>query len=224
MGQQSPTLRNEQKHDLEPSLLQPPLSEPHVHESSRTFSAQNDELPPLPPPNAQAKIPAFREILALKSPSERIRAYDETREQFANLNTGLAHWLAIMANELPEHADLLTKSPRRPTFQGHKPSPSRSMLGGLLQSGGHSNQSYSNSPQSAPDGATTGGSPSNASPYGYSPSGGSSGKISSQQVQAKGKDLLHTAGVFGGKANVAAKGLFSKGKSKLRGSSGAEKV
>ncbi|KAF6236930.1 hypothetical protein HO173_004807 [Letharia columbiana] len=224
MGQQSPMLQSEQRQDLEPPLLEPSLPEPPAHEFSRTFGAQDDELPPLPPPNAQPKMAAFREILALKSASDRIRAYDETREQFANLNTGLAQWLAITANDLPEHADLLTNSARRPAFQGHKPSPSRSKLGGLLQSGGHSNQIYANSSQPAPEGAATGGALGNASPYGHSPSAGSSGKISSQQVQAKGKDLLHTAGVFGGKANVAAKGLFSKGKSKLRGNSGAEKA
>lgn len=218
-GQQSPILQSEPRQDLEPPLLEPPLPQPHINETSRTFDPQDDELPPLPPSNAQAKIPAFREILALKSPAERIRAYDDTREQFANLNTGLAHWLAITANDLPEHADLLTNSARRPAFHGHKPSPSRSKLSGLLQTGGHSTQPYSNSPPSAPNGALA-----NTSSHGYSPSGGSSGKISSQQVQAKGKDLLHTAGVFGGKANVAAKGLFSKGKSKLRGSSGVEKV
>ncbi|CAD6570265.1 MAG: hypothetical protein ASARMPREDX12_003434 [Alectoria sarmentosa] len=210
LGQESPMLQSEQRQQLEPSLPEPP-----VHESSQMLGTQDDDFPPLPSPIAQPKIPAFREILALKSPSERIRAYDETREQFANLNTGLAHWLAITANDLPEHADVLTNYARRPAFQAHKPSPSRSKLGGLLQSGSHSSQP---NPQSAPDGAL-----GNPSPHGYSPSGGSSGKLSSQQVQAKGKDLLHTAGVFGGKANVAAKGLFSKGKSKLRGSSGAEK-
>lgn len=224
MGHQSPVLQSGQRQDLEQPSLEPPLPEPPVHEPLETFGAPDNELPPLPTPNGQPKIQAFREILALKSASERIRAYDETREQFANLNTGLAHWLAITANDLPEHADLLTNSARRPAFHGHKPSPSRSKLSGLLQSGGHSGQLYPNSPQSAPEGAATGGALGNASSYGYSPSGGSSGKISSQQVQARGKDLLHTAGVFGGKANVAAKGLFSKGKSKLRGSSGAEKV
>lgn len=229
IGRQSPILQNEQSQESEPPLLEPPrpgpplpeapVPETPVHEPSRISSAQDDELLPLPPPNIQPKITAFREILALKSSAERIAAYDETREQFANLNTGLAHWLAITANNLPEHADLLTNSARRPALQGHKPSPSRSKLSGLLQSGGYSSQPFSNSPQSVPDGAS--GSPSS---HGYPPSGGSSSKISSQQVQAKGKDLLHTAGVFGGKANVAAKGLFSKGKSKLRGSSGAEKV
>ena len=218
-GQYSSILQSEQRRDVELASIEPPLTEAPVHERSRTLGTQNDELLPLPPLNAQPKIAAFREILALKSPSERIRAYDETREQFANLNTGLAHWLAVTANELPEHADLYTDSARRPALQGHKPSPSRSKLSGLLQSGGHSSQPYSNSLPSVPNGAQ-----GNSSTYGYSPSTGSSGKLSSQQVQAKGKDLLHSAGVFGGKANVAAKGLFSKGKSKLRGSSGAEKV
>ena len=217
IGQQSPILPNEQTPDVESPAAEPSL--PLVHEASRTLGAQPDELPPLPPPNAQPKIAAFREILALKAPLERIQAYDETREQFANLNTGLAHWLAIKASELPEHADLFVDSGRRPAFQSHKPSPSRIKLGGLLQSGSHSSQPYSANPPPVADGA-----PGNASPYGYSPSVGSGGKLSSQQVQAKGKDLLHSAGVFGGKANVAAKGLFSKGKSKLRGGSGAEKV
>ena len=217
IGEQSPMLPNEQRRDVESPAAEPSL--PLVHEESRTLSAQPDELPPLPPPNAQPKIAAFREILALKAPLERIQAYDETREQFANLNTGLAHWLSIKASELPEHADLFSDSGRRPAFQSHKPSPSRIKLGGLLQSGSHSSQPYSANPPPVADGA-----PGNASPYGYSPSVGSGGKLSSQQVQAKGKDLLHSAGIFGGKANVAAKGLFSKGKSKLRGNSGAEKV
>ena len=218
-GQQSPNLQGEQRRDVGPPLVEPPLPTSPAQESSLTFDTQNVELPPLPPPSAQPKITAFREILALKSPTERIRSYDETREQFANLNTGLAHWLAATASELPEHADLFTDSGRRPALQGHKPSPSRSKLSGLLQSGSLSNQLYSNNSPQVPNNAL-----SNASPYGYTPSTGSSSKLSTQQVQAKGKDLLHTAGVFGGKANVAAKGLFSKGKSKLRGSSGAEKV
>ena len=217
VGQQSPILSNEQRRDVESPAAEHSL--PLVHEASHTSGAQSDELPPLPPPNAQPKIAAFREILALKAPMERIQAYDETREQFANLNTGLAHWLSIKASEFPEHADLFADSGRRPAFQSHKPSPSRIKLGGLLQSGSHSSQPYSANPPPAAEGG-----PGNASPYGYSPSVGSGGKLSSQQVQAKGKDLLHSAGVFGGKANVAAKGLFSKGKSKLRGSGGAEKV
>lgn len=224
ISQESQMLQSERRHDLESPLLEPPLPEPSIHEPPQTLGGQDGELPPLPPSDVQSKMLAFRDILALRSASERIRAYNDTREQFADLNTGLAHWLAIKANDLPEHADLFANPARRPAFQGHKPSPSRSKLGGLLQSGGHSSQLYPNSPQSASEGAATGGGLGKASSHGYSASGASNGKISSQQVQAKGKDLLHTAGVFGGKANVAAKGLFSKGKSKLRGSSGVEKV
>lgn len=220
MGQESPMLQSEGRQNIEPPVLEPSLPEPPIHDPAPKLSARDDGLP-LPAPNFQPKITAFREILALKSPSERIRAYDDTREQFANQNTGLAHWLAITANNLPEHADLWDNPTRRPAFQVHKPSPSRSKFSGLLQSGGHSSQPYPNNAQSA---LASAGPLGNTSSYGYSPSGGSSGKLSSQQVQAKGKDLLHTAGVFGGKANVAAKGLFSKGKSKLRGSSGVEKV
>jgi hypothetical protein len=57
------------------------------------------------------------------------------------------------------------------------------------------------------------------SQQGFSPS---SSKLSGQQ--SKGKDLLHSAGVFGGKASKAGKGLFAKGKNKLRGSGGGDKV
>jgi len=204
-SQRSPNLQNE--HNYEPKA---PLPEP-----PRQQTVSQVDVPPSPPPtNAQPKIPAFREILALRTPTERIRGYDSAREQFAIMDTGLARWLAATANDLPEHVDLLTSSGRvPPSFQGHKPSPSRSKLGGLLP--GQS---------TASDGAALGAPIGGGSSQGFSPSSGSAGKISSQQVQAKGKDLLHTAGVFGGKANVAAKGLFSKGKSKFRAGSGAEKV
>ena len=53
---------------------------------------------------------------------------------------------------------------------------------------------------------------------------GAGGKSTSHQMQAKGKDLLHSAGVLGGKATIGAKGLFAKGKSRFRGSGGADKV
>jgi hypothetical protein len=67
-------------------------------------------------------------------------------------------------------------------------------------------------------GAGGGGShyPAATGPVSGGSGGGGGGRLSSQQVQAKGKDLLHTAGVLGGRANVAAKGLFQKGKQKWR--------
>ena len=183
------------------------------HTQHQTVSSL--DRPPSPPPtNVQPRIPPFRELLALKTPRERIEGYDSAREQFAITDTGLTQWLAATAKDHPEHADLLAGSGTAvTTFQGHKPSLSRSKLGSFLPG-----------QATAADGTTLGTPNAGGSSQGYSPSGGSGSKISSQQVQAKGKDLLHTAGVFGGKANVAAKGLFSKGRSKFRAASGTEKV
>ena len=210
---------------------EPPLPELPQQSSLASIAPNtypgNYNFPTLPP-----KIPAFREIVALKTPAERIRGFNDARGQFARLPIGLQAWVDETLTRLPEHEDLLTTSGRLfPSPQGHKSSPSRSKLGGLIPGGGQAGQQthqqqylnvnsqpamFNGPPQSV---ATSGG-----SPQAYSPSGGSGGKMSSQQVQAKGKDLLHTAGVFGGKANVAAKELFSKGKSKFRATSGTEKV
>ena len=188
-------------------VVEPIPASPQI-DSPNTFG-QGGSLPLFPPPQtAQPKIPAFREILALKTPAERIRGYNEAREQFANQDTGLAHWLAVTATELPEHADVLSSVGRRPAaIMSHKPSSSR-LLSGLRSTGPRSDVSETAGPS-----------------FGQSsfPSSGSS-KLATQQVQAKGKDLLHSAGVFGGKANVAAKGLFSKGRSKFRGAGGTDKV
>ena len=201
------------------------LDSPQPEPSAQTNISQPFDVPP--PPNAQPKLPAFREILALSSPTDRIRAFNETREQFAGLNTGLENWLLNTFNDLPEHADLLVNSGRpAPNFQSHRPSPSRSKLGSFLPGGAQSSQLNPNnrSHTAAPDSSGPGGRIDGGSSQGFSLSSGLGGKSSSQQVQTKGKDFLHTAGVFGGKANVAAKGLFSKGKSKLRAASGNEKV
>ena len=208
-----------------------PLPEPPQQGNSTSAAPDiypgNYILPTLPP-----KIPAFREIVALKTPAERIRGFNDARGQFARLPVGLQAWVDETFRRLPEHEDLLTISGRPfPSPQGHKSSPSRSRLGGLVPGGGQAGpqthqQQYLNvsSQPAVSNGPPQSGAVGGGSPQASSPSGGSSGKISSQQVQAKGKDLLHTAGVFGGKANVAAKGLFSKGKSKFRAASGAEKV
>lgn len=190
------------------------------------------ELPLLPlPQTAQTKIPAFREILALRAAQERIQTYNATREQFANMNTGLEDWITATVNNLPEHADLLTNGGQFTAgAYSHKPSSSRGKLAGLRLSSlqplqqpyyqqylNASSQPTGSSP--APGGPIT---PGYASSHPHS--GSSGGKLSSHQVQAKGKDLLQSAGKFGGKANVAAKGLFSKGKSKFRGAGSGDKV
>ena len=187
----------------------------------------------LPPksPIGQARIPAFREILMLKTPDERVRAYDGAREQFARMDSGLSNWILLTSNDLPEHAGLIKSRGQHGEVRGHhKPSPSRNKIPGLrIPSVQTPQQPYyqqylnaSNESPSSPASAIQ--DTQGSSPQGHNISPGGNGKTTSHQVQAKGKDLLHTAGVFGGKANVAAKGLFSKGKSKFRGSGGGEKV
>lgn len=210
---------------IDPDVPTTPLS---THEPSQTTQATQNHLPPALP-ITQAKFPAFREITALKSPAERIRAFNDTRQQFADMNTGLQHWLAVTSMNLSEHEDVIKNGGMTGAFRaGHKASQSRSRLGSLMTA--QNSQPYyqqyldatpqSANPASAPGGAQPGQSP----PQGFPTSAGSSGKISSQQVQAKSKELLQSAGKYGGKANVAAKGLFSKGKSKLRDASGGKKV
>ncbi|KAL8730976.1 MAG: hypothetical protein Q9181_004479 [Wetmoreana brouardii] len=179
-----------------------------------------DSLPPLPTqPIVPPKIPSFREILAMKESKDRIRAYNESRDHFARIDTGLAHWLAVTSAELPEHKDVFPDG-RLPGIAGYRPSPTRSKLGGLLSSGNPSGQQayHQQHPNAnSPSGVSESAQAQRGNPtQGYSPST-STGKLSSQQMQARGKDLLHSAGVFGGKANIAAKGLISKGKSKFRG-------
>ena len=188
-----------------------------------TGDQDNDAPPPPSLSEAQPDIQGFRQILAKRDPLDRVRSYNEAREQFAEMDTGLSHWLAVKLQELPEHADVLPygsfTGPR-----GNKATSSRAKLGGLLPSGPSTQQPYyqqylNATPQPA---SNPGNVPGGGSPQGFSPSG-SGGKLSSQQMQAKGKDLLHSAGVFGGKANVAANRLFSKGKSRFK-SGNSEKV
>ena len=180
----------------------------------------------------QGKVATFRDILALQTPAERIRAFNETREQLANLDQGLSHWLAVKTNEMPEHASgafVCDKPP--PVAAGQKPSAFKTKLPGIRSSGAQQAQQpyyqqYLNATPQASGSEANIGLPTSASNSSQSlpPVGVTSGKMSTQQVQAKGKDFLHSAGLLGGKANVAAKGFFSKGRSKLRGSTGVDKV
>lgn len=221
-GSQSTALPQPQNRELTPQMVQ----------STSEFKGQDNIASPSPPLSAQPKVPAFREILALKTPSERVRAFNETREQIANVNTGLTHWLSVTSSELPEHAAILS-GVERPVqaVVAQKPIPFKAKIPGLRSAGAQATQQpyyqqYLNATPQAASSEGIGGQNAVGSilSQGFSPSGGSSGKLSTQQVQAKGKDLLQAAGVFGGRANVAAKGLFSKGKSKFRGSSAMDKV
>lgn len=184
------------------------------------------DIPPIP--TDQPKVPTFREIQASKDPSERIQGFNSARELVASADTGLDHWIATTINNNPEHADLLSNG-------AHLVAPGRQKLV-INKNGPRSSGVSSQSTQQQPyyqqylDASSKLGqpSPTNAKSSltpAHSPTPSNpAGRVSGQHVQLKGKELLHSAGVFGGKANHAARGLFSKGKSKFRGSGGGDKV
>ena len=153
-----------------------------------------------PPPSDEPSLLGFRDILGIKSSSERVRAFNRTRDQFAEIDTGLDHWIRVTVNAHPEHLDIIEQS-LASTGSAPKPSTSRKFpkLGSL-----------GNLASAAPTGSL----------HVRRPSGH---MMNRQHVEQRGKDLLHSAGVLGGRAGGAAKGFFAKGKNKFnRG--GADKV
>ncbi|KAK4985940.1 hypothetical protein LTR50_005603 [Elasticomyces elasticus] len=199
-------------------------------------SAQSPVVKPpqSPTDDKNAHLPPFRQILAIRSAPDRITTYNTTRERFAAQDTGLADWISATLAASPEHAQL---SAQRPTISTtgirgsirHRHSPSiMKFTKSFARDGSADSPSQPPPPfqqyvDLAPDSPQTPTQPNQ--PLARTPSTiGASGRNTGQQMQAKGKDLLHTAGVLGGKASVGAKGLFAKGKSRFRTSSGNEKV
>ncbi|KAJ5738416.1 hypothetical protein N7493_001571 [Penicillium malachiteum] len=150
----------------------------------------------------EKKLPGFRDILNITSTSERTKAFDKTRDQFAVLNSGLNNWLQMTIRDHPEHADVVQSSQNLTTV--HRNSPTRTRFPKLTSLG------------------TLTTSRDDTTPTGTShmrrPSGNIGTIMNKSNVEQKGKEFLHTAGTFGGKAGEAAKGLFAKGRSKFRAS------
>ncbi|TKA73276.1 hypothetical protein B0A49_04192 [Cryomyces minteri] len=222
--------------------LDSPLSPVPFRELSSTL--QTSASPVLPstvapqsPISPSTRIPPFREILALKSTNERIQTYNKTREQFADMNTGLSEWVAATLAAHPEHAEVLSQA-QRPSVSvpgkigsiKHRHSPSIMRFtkqGGSTQQGTPYYQQYLDSASAVPDAMSSSaagmGQLAPGSPVGASNQGGLAGpsagvgdrRITGQQMQAKGKDLLASAGKMGGKGMVGAKGLFAKGKKRF---------
>lgn len=194
-------------------------------EAPRPISKESATSPTTP---SKAKIPPFREILAIKSPQGRINAYDETRQTFADMNTGLSDWLSGMLAQHPEHASLSTPQGgyQRPALQstmsgskGHKVSPSIAKFTKQFNIPGTGTQSSTTGGDAAAAGTT----PARTNTL----SGGGSGGPDMDKLQQRGKDLMKGAGVLGGKTAAGAKGLLAKGKNRFgstRESKGGGKV
>lgn len=150
--------------------------------------------------NKPGRIPPFREILAIKSDSQRIETYNDTRKTFADMNTGLSAWLSSMVAKHPEHATFSTENgsllPPGDPFK-HKNNPS---ILKIPKPFGSSNQDGPPSGSYATDTAQP-----------KTPAR----EIDMDKVQQRGKDLMKNASVLGGKAQAGAKGLFAKGRNRF---------
>lgn len=175
---------------------------------------------PISPKSPSSDKPlGAREIATIGSAAERIATYNKTREQWATTDHGLSDWITATF-----HADPSLKTqaaqpapqlrPQSGTFR-HKHTASLAMLGKFTgssnsQPSGAAAESYNSAGAQVP----ISGSPT-AGPSKSFLSRTGSHSIQTQQMQAKGKDLLHTAGVLSGKGMTSAKGLFAKGKSRF---------
>jgi hypothetical protein len=153
--------------------------------------------PPGPTSPSAVKIAPFKEIMALPTAAERIERLEETRDVFSKIDSGLVSWLVVMT-QVPEHANASWSLRDNLTNEMYE-------TGQKAGEGGNGLQRNPSLPASAGLGS------------GRPMSGMASGsqfstvdlRHSGKEVGAKGKELLMAAGKAG-------KGLFSKGKSKLR--------
>ena len=223
-----PTSTGSHPQEIEPSVELPdPVFAGNERENRSSLDKQLPRSPGIQTSQTQAKLMGFRDITALRVATDRIDAFNSTRTQFAGMDTGLSAWIESMGSAHPEHAEIIASNgsfaPGSYT-PGHRVTPSRSKFGTLPRLSGITSKPFSQdhidpAQQNLQNRNVSGGS---AQPS-FGPSG-SGQKLSKQEMQAKGKDLLHSAGVFGGKAGGAAKGLLAKGKSRFRTSGGGDKV
>lgn len=171
-----------------------------------------DSAPPAPALSSTEALTTFREILNLPTCEERVQKFDETREQFYVLDSGLSNWLAYLQGQ-PDHADeaamsktslLLSKPGVQPATIGAAGAPSvPHKTGGAAP---HSRRMSIGNVQQLMAAQTT--------------SFGASGN----QVGTKSKELLHAAGAFGNKGVKSGMKLFNRGKNKLRERAAGDKA
>ncbi|KUJ14557.1 uncharacterized protein LY89DRAFT_143257 [Mollisia scopiformis] len=222
----------------------PPEDEHPARAAQSYFSPSPNQNSPVPAPSTVSPVASpvhqqpfapplgpilgFKNIVQIPSSQERIEAFNTTRQRFAIMDSGLNNWMVALQQQHPEHAGAGASfgGSRFSVPSGTGRSKFGRSTGGTappLQQPYYQQYLNASSPTmpSTPVGPRPGPGPSmtSGSQQGFN---SNSSKITSQQVQAKGKELLHSAGIFGGKAGKAGKGLLAKGKSKFR--SGGDKV
>ncbi|TGJ85562.1 hypothetical protein E0Z10_g3208 [Xylaria hypoxylon] len=154
----------------------------------------------------------FREILNLATYEERVQKFEETREQFYIIDSGLSNWLTYLQSQ-PEHNNSVATSNAKllPSKPGTQPA--------TIGASGASHLPPKSGPAALqPRRMSIGGVQQLMA--GQSGSFGASGN----QVGTKSKELLHAAGAFGNKGMKSGMKLFNKGKSKLRERAAGDKA
>ncbi|RAR15428.1 SWI-SNF chromatin-remodeling complex protein [Stemphylium lycopersici] len=201
----------------EPKLSEKKLPEPAEHHPAVESPGNQAKVSTAVQGPSDTKSPTTdkpwgaREIATLNSAAERIDTYNKTREHWATVDHGLSDWLTATLEAKPELATQTFPAQRVPTASArHRHTGSLALFGKFAGSSSVDLSSDQQNTASAPPPAST------SSPTTVAPSGsGFGGRIANQQMQLKGKDLLHTANVLGGKGMTSAKGLFAKGKSRF---------
>ena len=189
-----------------PALTQP-ASEP---EAERGNSRGSTTVSNPPPQLNQPKLMSWREIMSIPLPDVRAQKFDEVRNQFAGMDSGLSNWLQYMQS-LPEHANGAT-SPTNAMVGGGVSENQTSPASQYQQHLNASNPSSGAPPAQQPGLVRT---PTGTLLQGQQMASGFGAP--SNQVGAKSKEFLHAAGLFGNKATKSGMKLFNKGKNKLRG-------
>lgn len=179
-----------------PELVQPEAADVNEKAAPPTFASTS---------LSQEPILGFRDILGIKSTDERVRQFDRTRTQFEGIDTGLNHWIQITLQSHPEHNDVAAQNSK--------------ITLGAPKGGGRAK--FPKLPSFSNFGVMSSGAPEGPPP-GHGHVRRSSAPMNKQQVEQRGKEILHTAGMLGGKAGEAAKGFFNRGRSKFKGN--GEKV
>ncbi|KAF2965880.1 hypothetical protein GQX73_g7704 [Xylaria multiplex] len=170
-------------------------------------------MPDVSPSQPSAAPTPFREILNLTTHEERVQKFEETREQFYVMDSGLSNWLTYLQDQ-PEHSDVVTIGNTKPFLS--KPSTQSATIGAssasqLPHKGG---SAVSHHPRRMSIGGVQ------QLMAGQSGGFGASGN----QVGTKSKELLHAAGAFGNKGMKSGMKLFNKGKNKLRERAAGDKT
>ncbi|KAL6858227.1 hypothetical protein ACO1O0_005684 [Amphichorda felina] len=159
-------------------------------------------------PASGQKIMTFREIMNIKTPAKRIEKYAETRGIFATQDSGLDNWIAAMRSDYPEHA----RATALYSGAARTPPPSAKASEGTGQQASAQQPYYQQYLNASTPASNTGSARSRLAglPHQAQVAAGSAFGHGGNQIGTKGKEFMQSAGKMG-------KGLFSKGKSKLRG-------